>query len=231
MTRHPMNRRDFGLLTMGTLGAVMIAKPAAQNAWTSLWNGTDLAGWTTWMRQPEPTSEVPGLKRSADGRYTEPIGSGLDPLKVFTVARDVDGGPAIRISGEVFGELRTTSGATKNGRPVTAEARRATAGCSTMFTPRLEPRDVPGRARSSCRSRNTMSAISMPLGRRSPFGQNAAPARSLRYTTTIRPASGHSFRKARAHPVAASNNQTTKSPRVSGTLSSWFVSAEIASIS
>jgi hypothetical protein len=108
MTNRAISRRDFGHLTLGTLGAAAFVQPAVLNGWTSLWNGRDLTGWTTWMRQPEPTSEVPGLKRSADGRYTEPIGSGRDPLKVFTVARDVDGDPAIRISGEVFGELRTT---------------------------------------------------------------------------------------------------------------------------
>jgi hypothetical protein len=79
----------------------------AQSGWTSLWNGKDLDGWTTWMQAPAPSSEVPGLKRDPDGKYTEPIGSGRDPLKVFTVVRDVDGRPAIRISGEVFGELRT----------------------------------------------------------------------------------------------------------------------------
>jgi len=78
-----------------------------QTAWTSLWDGKSLDEWTTWMRQPEPTSEVPGLARDANGKYTEPIGSGRDPLRVFTVSRDVDGRPAIRISGEVFGELRT----------------------------------------------------------------------------------------------------------------------------
>ena len=78
-----------------------------QTGWTPLWNGKNLDGWTTWMRQPERTSEVPGLKRDADGRYTEPIGTGRDPLKVFTVVNDVDGRPAIRISGEVFGELRS----------------------------------------------------------------------------------------------------------------------------
>ena len=50
---------------------------------------------------------MPGLKRNADGKYTEPIGSDRDPLKVFTVVGNVDGRPAIRISGEVFGELRT----------------------------------------------------------------------------------------------------------------------------
>lgn len=79
----------------------------AQSGWTPLWNGKDLNGWTTWMQRPSPTSEVPGLQRDANGRYTEPIGSGRDPLKVFTVDPDVDGRAAIRISGEVFGELRT----------------------------------------------------------------------------------------------------------------------------
>ena len=79
----------------------------AQRGWTPLWNGKNLDGWTTWMRQPAPTSEVPGLKRNADGSYAEPIGSGRDPLRVFTVVNNVDGRPAIRISGEVFGELRT----------------------------------------------------------------------------------------------------------------------------
>jgi hypothetical protein len=87
----------------------------AQGGWTPLWNGTDLDGWTTWMRQPEPGSEVPGLTRNADGKYTEPIGSHRDPLKVFTVVGDVDGRPAIRISGEAFGELRT-KGAFKDYR-------------------------------------------------------------------------------------------------------------------
>ena len=91
------------------LVAVLLAGVAvrAQSGWTSLWNGKDLDGWTTWMQKPSSTSDVPGLKRDADGKYTEPIGSGRDPLKVFTIARDVDGRPAIRISGEVFGELRT----------------------------------------------------------------------------------------------------------------------------
>jgi hypothetical protein len=79
----------------------------AQSGWTPLWNGTSLDGWTTWMRQPEPSSEVPGLTRDADGKYTAPIGSGRDPLKVFSVVSAIDGRPAIRISGEVFGELRT----------------------------------------------------------------------------------------------------------------------------
>jgi len=75
--------------------------------WRSLWNGKNLDGWTTWMQAPSPTSDVPGLKRDDTGKYLEPIGSGRDPLHVFTVAEDVDGRSAIRISGEAFGELRS----------------------------------------------------------------------------------------------------------------------------
>ena len=108
MGRMGIRRREFGALTIGALGAAAFAPAAAQNGWTRLWNGKNLDGWTTWMQRPEPSSTVDGLARDANGRYTEPIGSGRDPLKVFTVAPDVDGRPAIRISGEVFGELRTT---------------------------------------------------------------------------------------------------------------------------
>lgn len=99
--------RTLAWLLIGILSAS--AGIHGQSGWTPLWNGANLDGWTTWMRQPPPSSQVPGLARDADGKYTEPIGSGRDPLEVFTVVRDVDGRPAIRISGEVFGELRTRS--------------------------------------------------------------------------------------------------------------------------
>jgi hypothetical protein len=108
MFTNRLGRREFGTVTIGSLGAVVLAKPAAQAAWTPLWNGKNFDGWTTWMQRPEPTSEVPGQARGANGRYSEPIGSGRDPLKVFTIEPDLDGQPAIRISGECFGELRTT---------------------------------------------------------------------------------------------------------------------------
>jgi hypothetical protein len=114
MTSDVMDRRRFAVLALGAAGATAFATPRRQLLqtpevdWTPLWNGKDLDGWTTWMQQPEPTSEVPGLARGADGRYTEPVGSNRDPLKVFTVVPDVDGKPSIRISGEVMGELRST---------------------------------------------------------------------------------------------------------------------------
>jgi hypothetical protein len=94
------------LLVVGVLLGVIGTD--AQTGWSSLWNGTNFDGWTTWMRPPAASSNVPGMKRNADGNYAEPIGSGRDPLNVFTIVNNVDGRPAIRISGEVFGELRTT---------------------------------------------------------------------------------------------------------------------------
>ena len=59
------------LLVCVLLGVVAIR---AQSGWTPLWNGRDFDGWTTWMQQPASSSEVPGLKRDAGGKYTEPIG-------------------------------------------------------------------------------------------------------------------------------------------------------------
>ena len=108
MNANGMRRRDFGALALGVAGAAALPRAAQRSDWTRLWNGRNLEGWTTWMQRPEPSSTVVGLARDAAGKYTAPIGSGRDPLQVFTVAPDVDGRPAIRISGEVFGELRTT---------------------------------------------------------------------------------------------------------------------------
>ena len=79
---------------------------AAEERWSPLWNGRDLEGWTTWLAKPQPSAVLPGEPRDAKGNYTQPLGSGRDPLRVFTVTT-VDGQPAIPISGQVFGELRT----------------------------------------------------------------------------------------------------------------------------
>ncbi|HVU24612.1 MAG TPA: DUF1080 domain-containing protein [Opitutus sp.] len=94
------------LLVIGALlGAA--ALPAAEN-WQPLWNGRDFAGWSTWLQKPEPASDVPGMARGPDGKYAEPIGAHRDPLHVFTIVEE-DGRPAIRISGEAFGELRSAA--------------------------------------------------------------------------------------------------------------------------
>jgi hypothetical protein len=79
----------------------------ASDGWLPLWNGKDFDGWSTWLNTPHRNSEVPGLVRDEKGNYTKPIGTGSDPLNVFTVTSDVDGKPAIHITGECFGELRS----------------------------------------------------------------------------------------------------------------------------
>jgi len=85
---------------------VAIAQPSPQGGWTSLWNGRNLDGWTTWIATPDKTVTVADVKRDETGRYLEPIGPERDPLGIFSVVQ-IDGRPAIRISGQVFGELRT----------------------------------------------------------------------------------------------------------------------------
>ncbi len=54
--------------------------------WETLFNGKDIAGWDTWLGKP--------------------YGLNTDPKQVFSVVQ-VDGSPAIRISGEVYGALTT----------------------------------------------------------------------------------------------------------------------------
>jgi len=81
---------------------------SASAEWTPLWNGRDLADWSFWLSKPHPSTEVPGLARDHTGRYLQAIGHQVDSLKVFSVVPDGgDGQPVIRISGQVFGEMRT----------------------------------------------------------------------------------------------------------------------------
>lgn len=79
---------------------------AADATWKPLFNGKDFAGWETYLGAPLPTSEVPGAKRDDKGNYTQVLGVNVDPLKCFSVV-EVDGQPAIRLSGEGFGTLAT----------------------------------------------------------------------------------------------------------------------------
>jgi len=79
---------------------------AADAPWQPLFNGKDLSGWETYLSVPLSTSVVPGAERDAKGNYTQIVGVGSDPLKCFSVV-EVDGKPAIRLSGEGFGTLAT----------------------------------------------------------------------------------------------------------------------------
>src|SRR5262249_39667801 len=82
------------IVAAAALGALLPALAAADgkadDGWKPLFNGKNLDGWDTWLAVPQ------GEK--------EPVGLNKDPDKVYTVV-DVDGKPAIRISGQVFGAL------------------------------------------------------------------------------------------------------------------------------
>src|SRR5262245_54267884 len=103
-----MHRRDVVMAMLAwPLGAGLGREPAgSQDRWTDLFNGKDLAGWETWLGRPQPQSEVPNLPRNEKGQYLNPVGLDRDPLGVFSVV-SVDGAPAIRISGEIYGGLIT----------------------------------------------------------------------------------------------------------------------------
>jgi hypothetical protein len=61
------------------------------DSWRPLFNGRNLDGWDTWL-----------TKASKDDK--DILGLNNDPRKVFTIV-EMDGKPAIRISGEVFGAI------------------------------------------------------------------------------------------------------------------------------
>jgi hypothetical protein len=73
--------------------------------WRLLFDGTSFDGWETFLGRPHRSSDVPGT-RDARGEYVEPIGVGRDPKGVFSIV-SLDGGPAIRVSGEIYGALTT----------------------------------------------------------------------------------------------------------------------------
>ena len=74
--------------------------------WRPLMNGKDLSGWETWLTKPHKTSVVEGLAKNEKGDYAEALGLNRDPNQVFSVVT-VDGQPALRISGEVWGGIST----------------------------------------------------------------------------------------------------------------------------
>ena len=78
----------------------------ATDGWTPLWNGKDFAGWNTWLGRPYRGVSAPGAARNENDPSVTAVGPDSDPLQVFSVA-GVDGEPAIRISGRIFGGLIT----------------------------------------------------------------------------------------------------------------------------
>ncbi|HEY5552853.1 MAG TPA: DUF1080 domain-containing protein [Opitutaceae bacterium] len=88
-----------------TLG-VVLSVPASDSEWRPLFD-VSLNGWRTWLGTPNQAVEVPGAPRDAQtGAYLGPVGWDKDPLRVFSIT-EVDGRPALHISGNGFGEIRT----------------------------------------------------------------------------------------------------------------------------
>src|SRR5262249_10633611 len=78
------------LLILAWLRRARTAGADKDDGWQALFNGKDLNGWDTWLGVPVGEKEQ--------------VGRNKDPRKVYTVV-EVDGKPAIRISGEIFGAL------------------------------------------------------------------------------------------------------------------------------
>jgi hypothetical protein len=86
-------KQPLQIVLAAVAAAALLVSPAAaadKDDWRSLFNGKDLTGWNTWLGKPPGGKEAVGLNK--------------DPTKVYTVVT-MDGRPAIRISGEVFGAL------------------------------------------------------------------------------------------------------------------------------
>ena len=68
--------------------------------WRSIWNEQDFEGWHSYLGTP--------FNQTADslGRPIEAFGVDHDPIEVFKIV-DIDGGPAIRISGVAWGMIYT----------------------------------------------------------------------------------------------------------------------------
>jgi len=83
-----------GFVLLAAAGAFFSAPvqgdESEEDGWIQLFNGRDLEGWDVWLGKPR------GQKK--------PIGLNNDTKKVFTVV-EMDGNPAIRISGEVPGAI------------------------------------------------------------------------------------------------------------------------------
>ena len=88
------------------LAMMFLASCESEPQWEPLFNGEDFAGWEFYLGVPLPFVDVPDMELNEDSVYTQPLGVGNDPLEVFKIV-EVDGEPALRISGEIFGSFAT----------------------------------------------------------------------------------------------------------------------------
>jgi hypothetical protein len=94
------------LLPLLTAALSFVSCGGSVPQWEQLFNGKDFTGWELYLGIPHKSVDVPDMERNADSVYTQPLGTGNDPLGVFTVV-EIDGAPAIRVSGQIYGSLAT----------------------------------------------------------------------------------------------------------------------------
>jgi hypothetical protein len=90
---------------LACLAPVMVTASQNERGWTPLFDNTSFDGWETFLGLPHRSSDLPG-RRDEKGEYVEPVGVGRDPKGVFSIV-SLDGGPAIRVTGEIYGALTT----------------------------------------------------------------------------------------------------------------------------
>lgn len=97
-----MKKILFYLFSICSLLFPACSSPSSTGSgWETLFNGTDLTGWDTYLG-PKWTQVNDSTFRPAG----EPVGLNKDPGDIFSVV-EVDGKPAIRISGEQWGGIST----------------------------------------------------------------------------------------------------------------------------
>jgi len=93
-------------LVFPLLATMFLVSCGSEPQWEPLFNGRDFTGWEFYLGVPPSSVDVPGMERNDEGVYTQPLGVGNDPLGVFSVV-NIDGVPALRFSGEIFGSFAT----------------------------------------------------------------------------------------------------------------------------
>jgi SAM-dependent methyltransferase len=93
----PIRCRDvvialFNVLACTSAGSDAVAIDGAAPAPVALFNGRDFAGWDSYLGPPDGS--------------VQPVGLNRDPQGMFSVVT-IDGGPAIHISGEIWGAIIT----------------------------------------------------------------------------------------------------------------------------
>ena len=86
------------LLLVGLISIALAGCQPAEPKWQTLFNGSNLEGWDTYLG--------PRHKTGGDPADSIPLGLNQDPHQVFSIVSQ-DGSPAIRISGENHGGIST----------------------------------------------------------------------------------------------------------------------------